>query len=348
MSRKQIGAAIGAIVGILILVWGARTYAYARAHESTDNAQVDGRILPVLAKVGGYVQAVSARENEPIGAGALLVAIDDAEYRDRLSQAEAELQVAAASFGANGSTGQSQAMVLTASSNRSALNAQIRSARATAAKADADLARAEGLAKQNIISQAQLDAARALSEAGKANVLAIEEQAGAAGASITSAEAGVRLAQARLRSAQAQRDFAALQLQYARIMAPEAGVVSRKQVEVGQLVSAGQPLLWIVADSGVWVTANFKETQLATMKPGLPAEVDVDAYPGCKLSGKVLSISSATGAKFALLPPDNATGNFTKVVQRIPVRVQVDKLGCGADRPLRPGMSVTAHVTTGN
>src|SRR6185436_15634926 len=111
-----IGAAIGAIVGILILVWGARTYAYARAHESTDNAQVDGRILPVLAKVGGYVQAVSARENEPIGAGALLVAIDDAEYRDRLSQAEAELQVAAASFGANGSTGQSQAMVLTASS----------------------------------------------------------------------------------------------------------------------------------------------------------------------------------------------------------------------------------------
>jgi len=348
MSRKQIGLSIVVTVGVLILFYGGRSFAYSRSHESTDNAQVDGRILPVLAKVGGYVQTVQAHENEPIAAGALIVGIDEAEYRDRLTQAEAELQVAMASFGANGSTGQSQAQVMTASSTRSALNAQIRAARATAARADADLARAEDLAKQHIISQAQLDAARSLAEAGKANVLAIEEQAGAAGASITSAEAGVRLAQARLKSAQAQRDFAALQLQYARIMAPEAGVVSRKQVEVGQLVQAGQPLLWIVADSGVWITANFKETQLATMKPGQPAEVDVDAYPGCRLSGKVLSISSATGAKFALLPPDNATGNFTKVVQRIPVRVQVDKLGCGADRPLRPGMSATAHVTTGN
>jgi membrane fusion protein (multidrug efflux system) len=142
------------------------------------------------------------------------------------------------------------------------------------------------------------------------------------------------------------RDFAALHLQYARVYAPEAGIVSRKQVEVGQLVSAGQPLLWIVADSGVWITANFKETQLATMKAGQGAEVEVDAYPGCKLDAKVLSISSATGAKFALLPPDNATGNFTKVVQRIPVRLAVDKMGCGADKPLRPGMSVTAAVKT--
>ena len=346
MSRKQIGVAIAVVIGVLILFYGGRSYAYSRVHESTDNAQVDGRILPVLAKVGGYVQAVNAHENEPIAAGALIVGIDDAEYRDRLTQAEADLQVAAAAFGANGSTGQSQAQVLTASSQHSSLNAQIRAAKATAAKAEADLARAEDLAKQHIISDAQLDAARALAEAGKANVLAMEEQAGAAGASITSAEAGVRLAQARLRSAQAQRDFAALQLQYARIMAPESGVVSRKQVEVGQLIQPGQPLLWIVADSGVWITANFKETQLASMKPGQAAEVEVDAYPGCKLDGKVLSISSATGAKFALLPPDNATGNFTKVVQRIPVRLQVDKLGCGADRPLRPGMSVTAHVKT--
>jgi membrane fusion protein (multidrug efflux system) len=121
--------------------------------------------------------------------------------------------------------------------------------------------------------------------------------------------------------------------------------VSRKQVEVGQLVQPGQPLMWIVADTGAWVTANFKETQLATMRPGQSAEIDVDAYKGCHVEGRVLSISSATGAKFALLPPDNATGNFTKVVQRIPVRIQIVR-GCGADHPLRPGMSVTAHVKT--
>ena len=346
MSRKQIGVAIAAIIGILILVYGGRSYAFARSHESTDNAQVDGRILPVLAKVGGYVQKVDVRENEPVASGALIVAVDEAEYRDRLTQAEADLQAAVAAVGANGSTGQAQAQVATASGQRSALNAQITAARSTAARMDADLARAEDLAKQQIISRAQLDAARAQAEAARANVTALEEQAGAASASITSAEAGVRLAQARLKSATAVRDFAALQLQYARVYAPESGIVSRKQVEVGQLVQAGQPLLWIVADSGVWITANFKETQLAGVRPGQPAEVEVDAYPGCKLEASVLSISSATGAKFALLPPDNATGNFTKVVQRIPVRLGVDKNGCGADRPLRPGMSVTAHVKT--
>ena len=149
-----------------------------------------------------------------------------------------------------------------------------------------------------------------------------------------------------MHSAQATRDYAALQLQYAKVTTPESGIVSRKQVEVGQLVQPGQPLMWIVADTGAWVTANFKETQLASMHPGQSADVEVDAYKGCHADGKVLSISSATGAKFALLPPDNATANFTKVVQRIPVRIQIVR-GCGSDRPLRPGMSVTAHVTTG-
>jgi membrane fusion protein (multidrug efflux system) len=121
------------------------------------------------------------------------------------------------------------------------------------------------------------------------------------------------------------------------------GIVSRKQVEVGQLVQAGQPLLTVVSDTGVWVTANFKETQLSDLKVGQPVELEVDAYGGCVAKGRVESVSAATGAKFALLPPDNATGNFTKVVQRVPVRIAVSQ-GCGKDQPLRPGMSVAAHV----
>jgi membrane fusion protein (multidrug efflux system) len=148
-----------------------------------------------------------------------------------------------------------------------------------------------------------------------------------------------------MQAARASRENAALQLQYTKVMAPEGGVVSRKSVEVGQLVQAGQPLMAIVADTGVWVTANFKETQLADMRVGQPVEIDVDAYGGCHAEGRVQSISSATGAKFALLPPDNATGNFTKVVQRIPVRIAVTR-ACGPTRPLRPGMSVTASVRT--
>ena len=347
MNSKHVGAIIGAVIGVFLLYWAVRSYSYSRVHESTDNAQVDGRILPILAKVGGYIQQVNARENEPVAGGAVLVRIDEAELRDRLAQAQAELQGALASVGSDGATGQAQAQVMTASGQRSSLQAQIAAARASSFRADADLARAEDLAKQQIIARSTLDAARAAAEAAQANVTALIESASAASASVTSAEVGVKLAQARLRSAQAVRDFAALQLQYATVTAPEGGIVSRKQVDIGQLVQPGQPLLWIVADTGLWVTANFKETQLASMKPGQVAEVDVDGYQGCRLTGKVLSISSATGAKFALLPPDNATGNFTKVVQRIPARIQVDKLGCGPDRPLRPGMSVTAHVKTG-
>jgi membrane fusion protein (multidrug efflux system) len=162
---------------------------------------------------------------------------------------------------------------------------------------------------------------------------------------VTNAEAGVRLADARLKAARAARDNAQLQLSYTRVPSPAPGIVSRKQVEVGQLVQAGQPLLTVVADTGVFVSANMKETQLADICVGQPVAVDVDTYGGAAAEGVVESVAAATGSKFALLPPDNATGNFTKVVQRIPVRIRITK-GLGADRPLRPGMSVNVHVDT--
>ena len=346
MNRRTITFTILGIAGVLLLVWAARAWTFARHHESTDNAQVDGRIVPILAKVGGYVQRVNVGENERVTPGQALVQIDEAEYRQRLAQADADLQAALAAAGANGSPGQAEAQVMTASGQQSALEAQIVAARATSQRASADLARAEDLVKQQIISRAQLDAAKNAADAAEANVTALERQAAAAGASVAGARGGVRLAEARAQAAKAARDLAALQLAYTKVSAPEGGIVSRKQVEVGQLVQAGQPLMWVVADSGEWVTANFKETQLASMHPGQPVDVEVDAYKGCRVEGKVLSISSATGAKFALLPPDNATGNFTKVVQRIPVRIQVTHT-CGSDKPLRPGMSVTAHVKTG-
>jgi len=203
----------------------------------------------------------------------------------------------------------------------------------------------QSLASKQIVSRQQLDAAQAAADAADANTTALQRQIGAAGATVTSAEAGVRLARARLDAARAARDNAELQLSYTKVTAPASGTVARKQVEVGQLLQAGQPLLAIVADSGVWVTANFKETQLATMRVGQPVEIAVDAYSGCQAEGRVESISSATGARFALLPPDNAAGNFTKVVQRVPVRIAITS-GCGENRPLKPGMSVDASVRT--
>ena len=344
-GRRRIVLPIVLALLALGAFWGFRQWAYGRSHESTDDAAVDGHLVPVLAKVGGYVQSVTVSDNDHIAADSLLVQIDPAEYRVKLAQAEADLAAARAASGSSRSSGQAQAMVEQASGQRAALDAQITAARAQETKAKQDLARMEDLAAKQVISKMQLDAARAAAEAATANVTALERQKSAAGGSVASAEAGVRLAEARLQAAQAARDNAALQLGYAAVRAPAAGIVSRKQVEPNQLVQPGQPLLTIVADTGVFVTANFKETQLSDIRVGQSAEIEVDAYGGATALGCVESVSAATGSKFALLPPDNATGNFTKVVQRVPVRMRV-KQGLGNDRPLRPGMSVTVHVET--
>ncbi len=343
-SKRRFILPIVAVLALIALAWAVKMWSYGRSHESTDDAAVDGHLIPVLAKVSGYVQQVTIDDNAHVAAGSLLVQIDSSEYRVRLAQADADLAAAKAAAGGGG-TGQAQAQVQTATAQHAAMDAQIAAARANLNKATSDLARMRELAAKQIVSKQQLDAAQAAADAASANLLAMERQAGAAGASVTSAEAGVRLADARLRAAQAARDNAALQLSYTRIVAPAVGIVSKKQAEVGQLVQAGQPLLTIVSDTGVYVTANFKETQLADIKVGQSADVGVDAYGGCTAKGKVESVSAATGSKFALLPPDNATGNFTKVVQRVPVRIAIVQ-GCGADKPLRPGMSVDVHVAT--
>jgi membrane fusion protein (multidrug efflux system) len=344
-SRRRVVLPIVALVLLGGAAYGGRQWMYARAHESTDNAQVDGHIVPVIAKVGGYVQAVNAVENQTVAGGALLVQIDDAEYRVRVAQAEADLAAAQATAGAGGQVGQAEAQVQTASSQTAAGRAQVEAARATLARAESDYARYQQLAAQQIVSQQSLDAARAGVEVARAQLAATQRQVAAGGAGVENAQAGVRLARARLAGAQASRDNAALQLSYTRITAPAAGHVSKKSVEVGQLVQPGQTLMSIVADTGVWITANYKETQLRGLRVGQPVELEVDAYDGATVAGVVESIGSATGARFALLPPDNATGNFTKVVQRVPVRIKVTR-GLGAERPLRPGMSVVAHART--
>jgi membrane fusion protein (multidrug efflux system) len=259
--------------------------------------------------------------------------------------APADLEAALAGAGGRAQPGQAVAAVLSASNQRAATEAQIAAARADEARARADLQRYERLAVAHVISQQQLDASRTAAQTATANREALERQAAAAGASVTNARAGVRLAQARVAAAQSARDNAALQLSYTQLRAPTAGIVSKRSVEPGQLVQPGQQLLSIVADTGVYITANLKETQLDQVRVGQPVDVEVDAYGDCQATGRVQSISGATGARFALLPPDNATGNFTKVVQRLPVRIGITR-GCGRDRPLRPGMSVEVHVRT--
>jgi membrane fusion protein (multidrug efflux system) len=344
-SKRRVVLPIIILVALIAVAWGVKTWNYSRHHESTDDAQIDGDITPVLSKVGGYVSSVTVEENQHVKAGQVLVTIDDEEYRVQLEQAQAELAAAQAAAGSTEITGQAQAQVATATGQRQAVAANVVAAEAANKRAQADLARIQELASKQIVSKQQLDAAQAAAAAAAAQLVAAQKQAAAAGAQVTNAQAGVRVAQARLEAARAARDNAQLQLSYTKVVAPTSGTASRKQVEVGQLIAPGQPLVSIVSDTSIWVTANFKETQLDNIRVGQPVEIDVDAYDGCKAEGKVESVSGATGAKFALLPPDNATGNFTKVVQRIPIRIAITK-PCNNNRPLRPGLSVNVHVQT--
>ena len=305
------GLALLALVGL-----GARRWIYGLSHESTDNAQVDGHIVPILPKVGGYVTEIRVDENRSVKAGDTLVMLDERDYKVRLAQAEADLAVTLASVSNRARVGQAEA--------------QVEQAQANALKAHADLDRLRPLAQQDIVSKQQLDATVAGSSA--------------ADAALAAAQAALVAADARVGAARAARDQAALNLSYTRITAPSAGVVSKKTVELGELVQAGQPLMSVVPLEDVWLTANLKETQIEHVRPGEPVDFTVDAYSGRHFAGHVESLAPATGARFSLLPPDNATGNFTKVVQRLPVRIRPDRVDPAY--PLRPGMSVNVTIVT--
>ncbi len=321
---------VGAIVAVALGL-GVRQWIHGRNHVGSDNAQIEGHVIPLLPKVGGFVAEVRVSENQPVKAGDTLVVLDDRDFVARLQQTEADLAVALASVGSHGRAGQADAQLAAARAN-------VTQAEAGAWKAHADLDRYRGLAERGIVGRQQLDAAQAGAAAADAQLAAAREQVTAAIAALTGASAKVA-------SARATRDQSALQLSYTRLIAPATGVVSRKNVEVGQLVQVGQPLLSVVPLDDVWVVANLKETEVRSVTPGDAAEIRVDAYPGRAFRGRVESLSPASGARFSLLPPDNATGNFTKVVQRIPVRIRLEGPQ-DPERVLRPGMSVDVSITT--
>jgi membrane fusion protein, multidrug efflux system len=396
MSRSRIIAAAAAV----LVVVAAIVWLMSRGHESTDDAQIDGHITQVSARVGGTILKVAVDNNDKVGAGALLVQMDPRDYQVALDRARAELadaqaQAAAARTGvpiaqvetrsgvstASGGVQEAEAGVSSADQQIQAAQANFvtaqarqREREANATKAARDVERLRGLVQKDEISQQQFDAAVAAADAAKANVdaaksdviaaqaaIAVAQQKAAqARASAAQAHANLATAQtapqqlqvtraraaaaeARVQQAQAALEQAQLNLQYTTVKAPAAGVVSRKTIEAGQVVQPGQPLLALVTLEDVWVTANFKETQLNEMRVGQRAIVEVDALGGKQFNGHVDSISAATGAKFSLLPPENATGNYVKVVQRVPVKIVFDP-GQDPNHLLRPGMSVTPTV----
>jgi membrane fusion protein (multidrug efflux system) len=336
------------VLGVLVIAlggWGLQRYLYSRHHVSTDNAQVDGHITAIAPRISAFIDRVLVDDNQHVRMGDTLVVLDDRDLRVRLEQAQAELRDAQATVGSRGRAGQAQAQLQATRAQAASASATVTAAESDYKKAAADLERYRGLAAQRIIPAQQLDAAQAAVDAAAANLEAVRKQAAAAGSQVSASGAALRSADARLAAAEAAVDNARLQLSYARITAPVSGVIARRNAETGALVQPGQSLMSIVPDTEVWVTANLKETQLAKVQTGDRVEFTVDAYPGRKFSGRVESLSPATGARFSLLPPDNATGNFTKVVQRVPVKIGVDQPADSA-YSLRPGMSVDVDIAT--
>jgi len=372
MSRKRMPLLIGA--GLVAAAALAVFWYHSAGQESTDDAQVDGHLTPLAARVGGTVVEVRAMDNETVEAGTVLVRIDPRDYevalaRARADLAEAEAAAAAArtDIGVTSTAGTSAVRV--AESDRSGAEARVRSARAQLreaeakdAKASQDVERLKDLVAKDEVSQQEYDTARVAAESAHATresaVAAVREaeqavsgaeahvrQAGSAPQLVEITRAKAASAEARVAQARAAVEKAQLDLEHTELKASVAGIVSKKTVEVGQVVQPGQPLLAIVPLHDVWVTANFKESQLRQLRPGQPVDIDVDAYGGRTYRGHVDSIAAATGARFSLLPPENATGNYVKVVQRVPVKIVLEP-NENAEHLLRPGMSVvpTVHV----
>ena len=314
------------IAAVLAVVAGAAlgTRAYlTRGEVSTDDAQIEADVVALAPRVAGPVSEVLVRDNAHVTAGQPLFRIDEADYQARVRQAEADLATA-------------QAQVVTAQAQAGAARAGLSRSDAEAERAQLDLARAEALRRGDAIAAQAFDASRIQSRAAQAGV-------GANRAQYAAALAGTELARARVQAAQAALDLARLQLSYAVVRAPAAGTVSRLGARVGQMVQPGQNVGQLVPDD-TYVVGNFKETQTGALRAGEEVDVSIDAYPGRTLRGRVESVSGGTGARFALLPADNASGNFVKVVERVPVRIAW--VAPPSDLPLRAGLSayVTVHT----
>lgn len=378
-KRKRLIRFVGGGLVILALAFGIPYLLHALSHESTDDAFIDGTIVAISPRVSGTVTKVIAGDNRWVRAGDPLVELDPLDFKARRDAAAASLEAAkAAALSAEAQVETAKAQAAAAESHRDQAEAQLMLAKAALAQYAAealskkvehqrdtkDLQRAREMATTGTITDQDLDHAITNEQISAADQTAAEHKVDTQKASVrqaasalAAAEDGLRQARAQINARQAQvsqsqadidrakadLEQADLQLSYAHILAPIEGYVTRKSVEKGAYVQVGQVLMAIVS-SDVWVTANFKETQLTLMRPGQPVEIKVDTYPDVTFEGHVDSIQRGTGARFSLLPPENATGNFIKVVQRVPVKIVFNRTDQTRGYLLVPGLSVQPEV----
>jgi membrane fusion protein (multidrug efflux system) len=330
---------------ILLLVFlvagyfGYKKIHFVLTHETTDNAQIETQITPVLPRVAGYVKSIAVKDYDSVRTGQLVVELDDAELQNQLQEMEASYK-------------QAQVDVINANASLNNANVSLRVNRGNIdlsqmrkQKAEDDLKRDQNLYNDQAITRKQLDDS-------KFNVETAGQQAENSRTDLTAAQSriavlqgGVQKAAAGLDVMKAKIDEIKLKLTYTKIFAPQAGKIGKKNVSEGQFVQAGTPLFSIVNDTTYWVIANFKENQLKKLYPGKEVDIEIDAFPDAKIKGTIESVSEATGAKFSLLPPDNASGNFVKVTQRVPVKIQIKDINKYRNA-LRAGLSVYVVAET--
>jgi membrane fusion protein (multidrug efflux system) len=326
-----------ALLAILAICGGAWWFLEGRHWQSTDNAYVEADMAVIAAKVTGYVASVDVSDNQAVKAGDPLLRIVDADYRAALAKAEADVSRLASERGAAGARTVAEVSAIVEA------EAALRAAEAQARRAAADVARADGLLRQGFATRALVDARRADADASAAVVAERRAAIQSARADRQAASGSAGGAGGAVKAAIAQREAARLDLENTIIRAPFDGVIGNRSVRPGQFARQGQQLMVVVPVAQAYLVANFKETQIAGLTPGMAVEVVLDAFPDQPLNGRIDSFAPASGSRFSVIPPENATGNFTRIVQRVPVKILLDKPLPEGVR-LVPGISADVRV----
>lgn len=337
--RRTLSIAAGAgivIVGVLVILYAWQLWPFTSSVQTTENAYVRGQVTFISPQVSGYLTGVEVVDLQPVKRGELLMTIDDRIYRQRVHQAQAQLEMKVAALKNNQQ--QRKSAEATILSNKAALE----NARAQRQKSGLDLKRVENLASDGSLSVRERDASRAADAQAQAQMRQAEAQVAVAQQNLQTVVVNRASLEADVANARAALELANIDLANTRIVAPDSGQLGQLSVRKGTYVTAGTRLTSVVPDKK-WVIANFKETQLAHIRPGLPVTFSVDALNGRRFSGRVEFISPAAGSEFSAISPDNATGNFVKIAQRIPVRIALDPQD---QQLLRPGMSVEVSIDT--
>ncbi|HSV10142.1 MAG TPA: HlyD family secretion protein [Hanamia sp.] len=341
------------IIMVLAGAWfGITKYNHAQHHEETDDAQIEADIIPVIPRVSGYVEEVRVKDNQQVHKGDTLIIIDDRDYKIALMQAEAALATAKSNVAASrANTAAARSGIATSRQGVSTIDAQIAAAQVNVTRTTQDFNRYQNLIQDHSITQQQFEQAQAAKDLAEKQLEILQQQkkqastqTGVVASQSNATAQSIDVAQAVVKQREVEVEEAKLKLSYTVLTAPESGKVSRVNVQEGQLLQVGQSTFNIVHSNDLWVVANFKETQYRKMEIGQKVIVHADAFPNHDFQAVLSSFSPATGAKFSLLPPDNASGNFVKVVQRLPVKIEfTDKSDTLLNR-LRPGMNVDVDV----